>query len=402
MDEPVFIHVGFANTGTTSLQRNFFGRRDEIFLAGEPYGERGGIFTAIKTVEDFNFDLGYFAALCHRLISAKSQGRTIVISDETLCEAPQLYISPHVMPRDVIALRLHRLFPSAKIIFTIRDQRQYVVSMYLNLKRNSAKFDQMPVPPFSHWLARQLTQPRSHFLQNLNYFETIELYEDLFGHDNICLLPIELLTIEGPERYLDRLCRFMDLDRDGRDVSNYAIIHNRRMSVRQELVAELLPQHRFAELLAELDKGIGDTRLDAVLDDGPRASVELSAQDEQKIGQRVKIGNWLLARDFGLDLKRWGYLLPDQALSPKQLDLAAQALRYRRVIAGLRRAEQSADAIELRRTAEVVALRSRLQQVAAELDTVGASPIWRTVRRIDGVRRSLSRAAAVLLSLSLT
>jgi hypothetical protein len=299
-------------------------------------------------------------------------------------------------------LRLHRLFPSAKIIFTIRDQRQYVVSMYLNLKRNSAKFDHMPVPPFSHWLARQLTQSRSHFLQNLNYFELIELYEHLFGHDNICLLPIELLTIEGPERYLDRLCHFMGLDWDARDVSNYAIIHNRRMSTRQELVAELLPQDRFSKLLAELDKSIGDVGLDAVLDDGPRASVELSAEDERKIGERVEIGNWLLARDFGLDLKRWGYLLPDQALSAEQLDLAKQALRYRRVIERLRRAEQSADAIELRRSAEVVALRSRLQQVAAELDTVGASPVWRTVRRIDSMRRSLSRAAAVLLSLSLS
>jgi hypothetical protein len=63
--------------------------------------------------------------------------------------------------------------------------------MYLNFKRNSAKFDRMPVPPFSHWLAGHLLQSRSHFLQNLNFLETIQLYEQLFGHDNICLLPIE-------------------------------------------------------------------------------------------------------------------------------------------------------------------------------------------------------------------
>ena len=53
MEAPVVIHVGFANTGTTSLQRNFFAARDDIFLVGEPYGERGGIFTAIKMRRGF-------------------------------------------------------------------------------------------------------------------------------------------------------------------------------------------------------------------------------------------------------------------------------------------------------------------------------------------------------------
>lgn len=50
---PIFIQVGFANTGRTSLQRNFFSTRDDIFYVGEPYGECGGIFTMIKNIEDF-------------------------------------------------------------------------------------------------------------------------------------------------------------------------------------------------------------------------------------------------------------------------------------------------------------------------------------------------------------
>jgi hypothetical protein len=257
----------------------------------------------------------------------------------------------------------------------------------------------MPVPPFSHWLDGHLTQTRSYFLQNLNFLETIRLYEHMFGRDNICLLPIELLITEGSQRYLDRLCRFMGLEADERDVINYAMIHNRRMSTRQERVAELLPQTQFAQLLAELHDAIGRAQFDAVLADGPRASIELSEADELKIAKRVRVGNWVLARDFGLDLERWGYPLPDKALSTAQLDLAEQELRYRQAIDGLHRAEQSADAVELRRSAEVAALRSRLHELAAELDTVSTSPVWRTVRRIDGARRSLSRAAAVILSL---
>jgi hypothetical protein len=397
MQEQIFIHVGFSNTGTTSLQRNFFSRRSDIFFAGEPYGERGGIFSAIKSIEEFNFDMKYINASRDELIASKSQGRTIVISDESLSDPPQLYISPYVMPRDVVALRLYHMFPSAKIIFTIRDQRRYVASMYLNLKRNSARFDRVPIPPFSHWLTRHLMQPRSHFLQNLNFIETVRLYENLFGHDNICMLPIELLLSEGAQQYLGRLCQFMGIDLHERNVVDYEQVHNRRMSVRQEIVAELLVQDRFSQLLAELDQNMGNGQLDAILEDGPRASVELSPADEQKIRQRVEIGNWLLVRDFGLDLERWGYPLPNETVSPEQLKIAEQELHFRHSMEALHQAGQSAEAVELRRSAEIASLRSRLQDIGCELDRVGASPIWRAVRRIDGARRSLSRAAAMIL-----
>src|SRR5947209_15403169 len=141
------IHVGFSNTGTTSLQLNFFSNRNDIFYVGEPYNERGGIFSHLRNTEDFKFDEAYILQLCNEQIFAKNEGRTIVISDETLCESPQLYFAPYLVPRDLIACRLFRLFQPAKIIFTIRRQEDYLSSMYLNLKRNSAFFDRMPVPP---------------------------------------------------------------------------------------------------------------------------------------------------------------------------------------------------------------------------------------------------------------
>src|SRR5258708_27187515 len=134
MEPTVFIHVGFGNTGTTSLQQNFFAVRDDIFFVGEPYGERGGIFTAIKSKEDFKFSGSYFMGLCEDLIWKKHAERPIVISDETFCDTPLLYCGSYMMPRDIIARRLHEFFPSAKIIFTIRDQRHYAMSAYSNFK----------------------------------------------------------------------------------------------------------------------------------------------------------------------------------------------------------------------------------------------------------------------------
>jgi hypothetical protein len=399
MEQPVFIHVGFCNTGTTSLQQNFFAARPDVFFVGEPYGERGGIFTAIKSVEDFNFDAPRIAARCKDLIEAKSSRRTIVISDETLCEPPQLYVSRYVMPRDTIALRLRQFFPSAKIIFTIRNQRDYITSMYLNIKRNSARFDCMSVPSFSHWLEKHLTQDRSYFLQNLNFMETIRVYEDIFGHDNICVLPLELLIEDGAERYLEKLCDFMGLPLGERDIHNYARIHNRRMSLQEELAAELVVDDRFARLFGELAESIGRTQLDAALDKGPRASVDLPPAAEEKIRHRVEIGNWLLARDFGLDLRRWGYQIADEQLRPQQLELAEAECRYQTDMDRLRSGQKSPEEFEIRRATEVAALRSRLYHLTAELETVSRSPVWRTVRRVDGALRFMSHATAVILGL---
>src|SRR6266852_2972223 len=126
------------------------------------------------------------------------------------------------LPRDIIASRLFRLFQPAKIIFTIRKQEDYVSSMYLNLKRNSAFFSQMPVPPLSRWYRGMLSQLRCHYLQNIVFYEAISIYERLFGRQNILVLPLERLIFDGPKRYLQDLCTFAGLDLSDDDVDRYA------------------------------------------------------------------------------------------------------------------------------------------------------------------------------------
>ena len=114
-----------------------------------------------------------FAHLSEQQIFRKANKKKIVISDETLCDLPQLYFAPYVLPRDVIAARLFRLFSPAKIVFTIRNQEHYVASMYLNLKRNSAIFSRAPIIPLSRWYRGMLSQYRCFDLQNLNFAEVI-------------------------------------------------------------------------------------------------------------------------------------------------------------------------------------------------------------------------------------
>jgi hypothetical protein len=53
---------------------------------------------------------------------------------------------------------------------------------------------------------------------------------------------------------------------------------------------------------------------------------------------------------------------------------------------------------QVHRSAEILALRTQLAYLANELETVGRSPVWRTVKRIEGARRILLRAAAMVFS----
>jgi hypothetical protein len=88
------IHVGFSNTGTTSLQLNFFFNRNDIFYVGQPYKDRGGIFSRICYLEDFKYDEPIMFRLCNEQIFSKSEGRMIAISDESLCDSNIVVTAP--------------------------------------------------------------------------------------------------------------------------------------------------------------------------------------------------------------------------------------------------------------------------------------------------------------------
>ena len=320
------IHVGFSNTGTTSLQQNFFSRRDDIFYVGYPYNERGGIFTHLRHAEDFKFDEPAIINLCDSQIYQKSKGRPIIISDEMLCDSPQLYYAPYMVPRDIIAARLFRIFSPARIVFTIRNQKDYVASMYSNLKRNSALFARMPMPPFAQWYKGMSSKYRCNFLQNLNYYEIIQVYEILFGRANILVLPLEQLTMDGVEQYLEPLCRFMGIELSPQDIERYMQPRNVRMSVLETLVAELMPDERFSNFYSTLQQRLGSKQLSEILDTGDRSIVSLGSEELADLRQRVEAGNRLLSQHYDLDLQRYGYPLSKE-LTPEERKLAPSAGR---------------------------------------------------------------------------
>jgi hypothetical protein len=109
------MHVGFAHSGTTSLQENIFSKRTDLFYAGVPYGDLGGIFSWVKYREPRRYDSAATTALAAELIFGRMHaGQRLVISDETLLDQPAIYYTPAMMHVALIAERIRRSLPAPR------------------------------------------------------------------------------------------------------------------------------------------------------------------------------------------------------------------------------------------------------------------------------------------------
>ena len=308
-DAPVFLHVGFAHAGTTSLQRNFFARRNDLFYLGLPYSDAGGFFSYLKYMDDYLLPEELMLKWRREVVYGPlRRGRPITISDETLSETAEVYYCPRHLPADLVAARLKRYFPTAKIIFTLRRQTDYVASMYFNLKRNYAFLAGMPMPNFHAWWDGMRSQLRCLYLQNLDYSHLVGFYATLFGRENILLLPLEELEQYGPSAYLGRLCNFMAIEADGTDISEFNTKRNERMTAAESRLADLVTAGSL-DLVAGARSALEEENLVALVGTRPRLDVDFEDRQLQEIRDCVRLGNRQLMQEFGLPLDEFGYLI---------------------------------------------------------------------------------------------
>ncbi|HXD87620.1 MAG TPA: hypothetical protein VN641_14075 [Urbifossiella sp.] len=306
-DDRIALHVGFGHAATTSLQALFASRAD-IFYRGLPYTSAGGFFSFLKYQDDYRLNVEFMLKLCREEVYEHPErgGRPVVVSDETFTETAEVYYAPRQLPDDAIAARLMRYFPNARVLFTIRNQLEYVESMYFNLKRNCAFLAGMPLPPFEEWWAGLQTQVQCWYVRNVDYFPLIDHYASLFGRENVLVLPLEELQEHGSSAYLGRLFRFMDLPLSEADLQQFNRPRNVRMSAVEERAAELLANRSAAPILRQ---ALENPALAGLLPQSPRAELHIGEGVAEEIRGRARAGNRRLAEQFHLPLEVYGYPL---------------------------------------------------------------------------------------------
>lgn len=315
----ILIHAGFAHSGTTSLQKNFFSSRPDIFYGGIPYNKLGEIFSFIKHSDQL-YDYTYVNSLCDQYIWGEIRpDQRLVLSDECFVEQPEVYYTPRMIMQKVIALRLKELFrprpplfmssnSSIKILFTIRNQYDYITSTYFNLKKNYAHLAKRPIEDFDAWFEGNHTQVNNLFLRNTDYSLAIKDFIDVFGRENVFVLPLESIIHHGIKHYLEYICMLLEISLSDDDVIRYSQIHNKRMTAIEEIALTRWSEMKFRDTF--------DTVLNNVISNVPIINKEsmdqpvnlvLSENQKTSLKEKVTNANLFIESEFKIPLKYYGY-----------------------------------------------------------------------------------------------
>ncbi len=233
---PVVLHVGYHKTATTYLQQLVFPEQSQLLYPGRPFKTReiSDFFLLNQFTHPLFFDIELlrekFYSVISNWMSASGENadskKALLVSHESLHSGPEWFGADVCMMAD----RLKAIFPSAKIIIGIRNQRDYIESNYKQYVILGGKLSYHDFISDSYAFTYGL-------VPKLNYEKLISYYFNLFGKDNVHVYMLEDfkhdLVVE-----LNGIMRFMGLepmrsyktDKVNAGLSEWASVFIRRMN----------------------------------------------------------------------------------------------------------------------------------------------------------------------------
>jgi len=301
----ILIHPGFVKTATTTLQRELFADHPKLFHLGRPSPtpELEAAVFALAHADSTLFDEAAVRRIFAQALAAAPEGATVTLSNEnfTLYEATD---------RGLVAERLARLFPGARVLFTIRRQPDLVRAWYLQKLEKYLKGGHFL--SFPAWFSLKRREPHRSILGQLDYWPVIRRYVELFGRGRVTVLPFELLRTD-PRAFAEALAPLLGLAVD--EVLPRLCGRVRNPTITREFYLVMRAAGRL--LGPFLARKLGNRIVGLP---GRRLEVHMDRASEAWIAERCAAGNAELARTFGLDLARFGYPLPEGA--PERAALA--------------------------------------------------------------------------------
>jgi hypothetical protein len=193
------IHIGLHKTGTTWLQKNVFGSgrfgfghwNQELFERRKYKGvweDYPPDFDAEKVREYFTDRLTTPAGVQPVISSEKFSGNPLFGGYD----------------RYDIAHRLAKIFPEARVLICIREQRSIIRSSYFQFINAGGMIG------LDDYISGRDTRGPSFRLDHFRYDVLLELYRSLFGAENVLVLAYEELR-RYPLNYANRLLAFCKL-----------------------------------------------------------------------------------------------------------------------------------------------------------------------------------------------
>ncbi|MEA2978774.1 MAG: hypothetical protein QOF09_597 [Alphaproteobacteria bacterium] len=246
------VHIGLPKAASTTLQNRLFATlRHYAYVGRIDNGYRNErtreLIERLAIQDSVDYDHAGTDALLRSLPEvAAARNKSILVSAESLSVEGRA-------DRRMIAERLHRLFVPAKVLILLRAQPSMLQSMYLNHVRGAGR----RVGSFDAWLDETYGGVRFNDLYRvgLNYEPLMRAYDEVFGPDNVVVLPFELIRDQNSIFY-SRIAELLDVPIDEVQSCVRHNSDNQRMSERQLLALRLQNRMSAGTNLAMLGRRI--------------------------------------------------------------------------------------------------------------------------------------------------
>lgn len=307
-DITIVLHVGFSKTGTTTLQKHLFSRHSQVQYLGKPFTDETfkSLVHRLIMQESTVYDSSVLKQCLENEILKKMNPakKVILLSEEMLLSYSK------TRDKGIVAQRLKEVFPSAGILFTIRDQFEILKAAYLSRGRQLSY-----VPPkylglhvsFRDWLDLAFENLERSYLGHVDYYKTIAYYAELFGKEKVCVLLLEELRHTLGE-YARKLSNFLGIDA-GEVQELLKGKHANRGISRFQFESEILKSRWYPLSRSALVSKLLKIYLSLMKNAQRNQDAEVKIPEDwvDQIGNLYRVGNRALINEFGLPLNQYGY-----------------------------------------------------------------------------------------------
>jgi len=220
-DSNLLIHIGYPKTASTWLQQGLFKREDMGFFSPWRSGWSDPIAVdQFISIDSFSFSSQKVYNIFEPgLRAAQEKSLCAVLSQEMLsCN----FLAQNGYWGQEVADRLHQVFPNAKVLIIIREQKSIILSAYGQNIRNGGRQSIQQFIDKENFKSGYNPVFR---LNVLNYNLLIEHYQALFGKNQVLVLPFELLK-KDPIDYTKCILNFVDQSNKLIDNDDFPVLTN--------------------------------------------------------------------------------------------------------------------------------------------------------------------------------
>jgi hypothetical protein len=203
---PVYIHLGLHKTASTFFQRKFYPNHHEFnYLHLRDKNTLGAFNQYVLRENDLFFKEEKAIEFFYQNLDQEKlyNEKRITLCEEQFSGFPLL----DAYNRKRIFDRLHLIFPKAKYILVLRNQRDFIISMYAEYLKKGGQ------ESFTNFLSVSNTHLNFSRGTYLHYYKYYDYISSVVGINNIQILYYEDL-IDTPKYFFEIILNYFEVDFD--------------------------------------------------------------------------------------------------------------------------------------------------------------------------------------------